>query len=34
MNGHQRQKDESRQRIEEALFALIEEKDYIQITVS
>ena len=34
MNGHERQKEQSRQMIEDALFALMEEKEYRQISVS
>lgn len=34
MNGHQRQKEQSAGMIEEALFALMNEKSYAQITVS
>lgn len=33
MDGHQKQKEQSRQMIEEALFALMGEKDYMKITV-
>lgn len=33
MDGHQKQKEQSRQMIEEALFTLMKEKDYVQITV-
>lgn len=33
MDGHQRQKEQSRRMIEEALFALMKEKGYAQITV-
>ena len=34
MNGHQKQKEQSVRMIEEALFKLMEEKNYTQITVS
>lgn len=34
MNGHQKQKEQSVRMIEEALFELMDEKDYTQITVS
>ncbi|MDO4321856.1 MAG: TetR/AcrR family transcriptional regulator [Lachnospiraceae bacterium] len=34
MNGHEKQKEQSRQMIEEALFALMKEKNYAQITIS
>lgn len=34
MNGHQKQKEQSRQMMEEALFALMKEKNYGQITIS
>lgn len=34
MNGHMRQKEQSRQMIENAFFELLEEKEYSQITVS
>ena len=34
MNGHQKQKEQSRRMIEEALFLIMEEKPYAQITVS
>lgn len=34
MDGHQRQKELSRQMIENALFALMKEKDYARITIS
>lgn len=34
MNGHERQKEQSRRMIEEALFLLMKEKDYSEITVS
>lgn len=34
MNGHERQKEQSRRMIEEALFALMKEKSYEQITVA
>lgn len=34
MNGHQRQREQSGRMIEEALFELMREKDYKQITVS
>lgn len=34
MNGHQRQREESRRMIEQALFSLMEEKDFARITVS
>lgn len=34
MNGHQKQKEQSRRMIEEALFLLMEKKPYAQITVS
>ncbi len=34
MNGHQKQKEQSVRMIEEALFELMEEKEYAQITVS
>ena len=34
MNGHQLQKEQSRQMIEEALFALMKEKPYTEISVS
>lgn len=34
MNGHQKQKEQSGRMIEEALFALMAQKDYSQITVS
>lgn len=34
MDGHQRQKEQSRQMIEKALFALMKEKNYSQITIS
>lgn len=34
MNGHQMQKEQSRQLIEEALFALMKEKPYEEISVS
>lgn len=34
MNGHERQKEQSKRMIEDALFELIAEKDFAQITVS
>ena len=34
MNGHQKQKEQSRRMIEDALFLIMEEKPYAQITVS
>lgn len=34
MNGHEKQKEQSRRMIEEALFALMGEKSYLEITVS
>ncbi len=34
MDGHERQKEQSRQMIEEALFSLMREKEYTQITIS
>lgn len=34
MNGHQKQREQSAQMIEEALFALMEEKSFHEITVS
>lgn len=34
MDGHQRQREESARMIEEALFTLMKEKEYAQITVS
>lgn len=34
MNGHQKQKEESKEMMEEALFALMEEKSYSKITVT
>lgn len=34
MNGHQLQKEQSRQMIEEALFSLMKEKSYTEISVS
>ena len=34
MNGHEKQKEQSRQMLEDALFALMEEKEYRQISVS
>lgn len=34
MNGHQRQREQSGRMIESALFALMKEKDFAQITVS
>lgn len=34
MNGHQKQKEESKEMIEEALFALMQEKSYSKIAVT
>ncbi len=34
MNGHQKQKEQSRRMIEEALFELMGKKDYVQVRVS
>lgn len=34
MNGHERQREQSRKMIENALFSLLEEKEYSEITVS
>jgi AcrR family transcriptional regulator len=34
MNGHQKQKEQSKQMIETALFELMKKKNYLQITVS
>ena len=34
MNGHEKQKEQSRQMIENALFELLEEKEYSAISVS
>lgn len=34
MDGHERQKEQSRRMIEEALFSIMREKEYAQITIS